>query len=94
MTGSVPFSWFGGLINVQGVLCLEGDELILSFRKVGGWSRFWRSQPSQIHILLRHVDALEFLNSSYLFHVRLRLGWCRMASLVVDELLRVVLRHV
>ena len=78
MVSSVPFSYTGSvaeMINVKGVLRLEDENLVLSFRKPDPFTFIKRKKlpPNEVCIPLTQVDALEFLNSPLLLHVRLRL---------------------
>jgi len=61
------------MITVKGVLRLENDDLILSFRKTDPFTFIRKLPLEEVCIPLTQVDALEFLNSPLLFHVRLRL---------------------
>ena len=69
MAASVPFT--NAEMNVEGLLRLEGDDLILDFMTINFLHK--KSAPRTIRIPLREVDALEFKNYIFLFHVLLRL---------------------
>jgi len=69
MAASVPFT--NAEMCLDGVVRLEEDELILDFMRISAWGH--TSAPVKIHIPLRHVDALEYKNYFFLFHVLLRL---------------------
>jgi hypothetical protein len=75
MIGSVPFVLFGRYwshSSAQGILRLERDDLVLDLSESNPWT--WKqSPPHEIRIPLRQVDALEYKNNWFLFHVWLRL---------------------
>jgi hypothetical protein len=82
--GSVPFELYGrqwSHQSAQGILRLEGQELVLDLRRRNPWT--WKmSPPREIRIPLRHVDALEYKNNWFLFHVWLRLRVRKLEYLV------------
>ena len=77
MIGSVPFELYGPywLSNpsVQGILRLEGEDLVLDLDITNPWLSWKKSPPREIRIPLREVDALNYKNNWFPFHVWLRL---------------------
>ncbi len=77
MADSVPFSILdphSGHIAAEGIVRLEGDNLILDVNAKNRWYLFGeKSSPKQYPIPLKYVDALQFKNHWFLFHVWLRL---------------------
>jgi hypothetical protein len=84
MIGSVPFELYGHYAShpsAQGILRLEGEDLVLDLRKRNPWT--WKlSPPLEIRIPLRQVDGLEYKNNWFLFHVWLRLRVRKLECLV------------
>jgi hypothetical protein len=71
----VPFSIrhaLSGLTNIEGVLCLEGEDLVLGWEAMDALG-ILKSSPSEIRIPLRQVDALEYRSGFLRTTVRLQL---------------------
>ncbi len=79
MISSVPISIYiarggaGSLAHVEGILRMEGEDLVLEFRTVFGRVVTVKSRPKEIHIPLKYVDALEYKSSFFPFRAKLRL---------------------
>ncbi len=96
MVTSVPFLIPGihaGLADVEGVVRLESGELVLDFRTVDGVVGMLKSRVSEVHIPLRHVEALEYKRGIFRGRIRLRVRRLELlASVPGSDGAEVVLR--
>jgi hypothetical protein len=83
MLGSVPFELYGSHMSpsTKGILRMEGNALVIEFRKRNPWT--WiQTSPREIRIPLKHVDRVEFKSPWFLFHVLLLLSVRKMEYFV------------
>lgn len=75
MISSVPFLIPGvhaGLVDVEGIVRVDGEELVLDLRIVDGLVGMLKSRPNEVRIPLKHVEALEYKGGFFRGKLRLR----------------------